>query len=411
MPVDLARLSRRFVLLTVLRWIPVGLTIPVTVLYALDRGLTLAEFGLAAAVQGLVVLLLELPTGSLADSWGRRPVLLLAATFQAVALVMLAIAETPPAFAVAYALMGIFRALDSGALEAWFADAALAIDPDAPLERGLGAAGVALGIAIGGGALVSSGIILIAPSIGADPLLLPIVVAAVLAAGQIVCVAALMPEVRSAHMNPSFRAAVQRVPATLVAGARLLASSRVLLALVSVEVFWGFGMYAFESLTSPKLSEVIGDADAAAALMGPVAAGGWLVFALGAAVAERVSRHVDVAVVAVVLRIVQGAVVVAMGVAAGPVGVIVGFLGCYAAHGGSGPIHNTLLHREVTGPNRATVLSMNSMVAQPAGAVGAIVLGATATEAAVSTAIVLGGIALALAAPLYLPAVRRAARG
>jgi hypothetical protein len=69
-------------------------------------------------------------------------------------------------------------------------------------------------------------------------------------------------------------------------------------------------------------------------------------------------------------------------------------------------MHTTLLHREVSGPRRTTILSMNSMIAQPAGSIGAIVLASIADGASVSTAMVVGGIACAIAAPLYLPASR-----
>ena len=66
----------------------------------------------------------------------------------------------------------------------------------------------------------------------------------------------------------------------------------------------------------------------------------------------------------------------------------------------------TLLHREVDGPHRATVLSLNSMVGQPAGALGAIMLAALADGTSISTAMIVGGIICALAAPLYIPAWR-----
>ena len=59
-----------------LRWLPVGLLIPVMILLGLDRGLTLSQLGLVAAAQGFVVFGLELPTGGLADAIGRRRVLL-----------------------------------------------------------------------------------------------------------------------------------------------------------------------------------------------------------------------------------------------------------------------------------------------------------------------------------------------
>jgi predicted MFS family arabinose efflux permease len=101
-----------------------------------------------------------------------------------------------------------------------------------------------------------------------------------------------------------------------------------------------------------------------------------------------------------------------MGLLAGPVGVVAAYLGCYITHGASNPMHTTLLHRQVEGSHRTTVLSMNSMVSQPAGALGAIVLAALADGTSVSTAMVVGGIICAIAAPLYIPAWRqeRAAR-
>jgi hypothetical protein len=59
---------RRYLWLLGLRWFPVGLTLPVGVLLPLDRGLSLVDVGVAASLQGLVVLALELPTGGLADA-------------------------------------------------------------------------------------------------------------------------------------------------------------------------------------------------------------------------------------------------------------------------------------------------------------------------------------------------------
>src|SRR5690606_37774425 len=71
-----AQAERRFVLLTTTRGLPVGLTLGLTVLVPLERGLTLAEIGALLAAAGLVSLALELPTGGIADTIGRRPLLL-----------------------------------------------------------------------------------------------------------------------------------------------------------------------------------------------------------------------------------------------------------------------------------------------------------------------------------------------
>jgi predicted MFS family arabinose efflux permease len=109
---------------------------------------------------------------------------------------------------------------------------------------------------------------------------------------------------------------------------------------------------------------------------------------------------------AAALRLIQGITVAAMAVFAGPVGIVAAYLATYAVHGGSNPLHHSLLHQQVTGEHRTTVLSLNSMVAQPAGAAGLVVLTALADGTSVRLAIICGAVVLALAAPLYLPAWR-----
>jgi predicted MFS family arabinose efflux permease len=141
--------------------------------------------------------------------------------------------------------------------------------------------------------------------------------------------------------------------------------------------------------------------------MGPVGSVAWFASAAGAAGVVALSRRIGVARSAALFRIVQGVTIVAMGLIAGPVGVVVAYLLCYAAHGASNPMHTTLLHRQVDGPHRTTVLSMNSMVSQPAGAIGGITLAALADGTSLATAMVVGGIICAVAAPLYIPALRQ----
>ena len=104
------------------------------------------------------------------------------------------------------------------------------------------------------------------------------------------------------------------------------------------------------------------------------------------------------------MRVLQGATVVGMALFAGPVGVLAAYLACYTIHGAANPLHQSLLHRQVDGAYRTTVISMNSMVAQPAGALGAVTLGALADATTVPAAMLVGAVVLAAAAPLYLPA-------
>jgi predicted MFS family arabinose efflux permease len=404
---DARTARRRYLILLALRWLPVGLTIPVSVLLLISRGLSLGELGWVFSVQGFVVLALELPTGGLTDSLGRRPVLLLSTLIGIGALVVYYFAHSVGAFVAATALMGVYRALDSGPLEAWYVDSTLAANPDARLEGGLSAGTAVLGGSIAVGALASGGLVAWHPIDAVETLALPYLIAITIAVVSFVAIIVLMTEHRPRRGAREITAAVRAVPTVIASGFRLLRGSRILMALIAVELFWGFGMVAFESLTPVRLTEVLsGDADKAASLMGPVSSAAWAASALGAAGIVLVARRLGVPFTAGLLRLLQGATVIGMGLLGGPIGVIVAFLICYTIHGASNPLHMTLLHEQVDGDNRATVISLNSMLSQPAGAIGGIVLASLAGAVSVTVAMVVGGIVLAAAAPLYLPSWR-----
>ncbi|WP_306216175.1 MFS transporter [Actinoplanes sp. RD1] len=393
---------RRFLVLTALRWLPVGLMIPVGVLLPLERGLTLAQWGSAAAVQGLIVLFLELPTGGLADAIGRRPVLLLAGVIDIVALGLLTFADSVLIFTLYFVLQGFYRALDSGPLDAWYVDHALAADPGADIETGLAHSGTVLGVAIGAGALITGGLVAFGP-LG---LTLPVYGALLCQLVAVVAVGVLVTEDRPARGVVALLASVRGVPAAVAGALGLLRRSRIIVALIAVELFWGFGMVAFESLTPVRLADVLGDADRASALMGPIGSVGWLASAAGAALIPFLVRRIGAPWTGFTLRLAQGVTVAGMALFAGPVGVVASYLVCYAVHGASSPVHMGLLHRQVEGPYRASLLSLNSMVAMPAGSVGMIVLTAIASGASLVTALAVGAVVLAVAAPLYLVARR-----
>ncbi|MGV9808057.1 MFS transporter [Micromonospora chersina] len=400
----------RYLTLYGLRWLPTGLLVPVMILLMQERGLSLSQIGLLATAQGLAVLALELPTGGLADALGRRPVLVVAWATCLASLVLFAVADSFWMFFLVWALQGIYRALDSGPLESWYVDATLAADPKAEYERGLGWAGTVAGVAIGAGALLGGGLVALGPVGPVSALTLPVLVAIALQVAALVALTVLLVEHRPARGAAAVRASVAEAPRMVGQALGLLRRNRVLLALVAVELFWGFGMITFESLLPVRLAEVVGGADRAAALLGPASSAAWLANAAGAALTPLLLRRLGAAPAAALMRVLQGVTVVGMGLLAGPVGVLIAYLACYTVHGASNPLHMGLLHRQVDGPYRTSVLSLNSMMAQPAGALGAVVLTALADATSISVAMLVGAVVLAVAAPLYLPAWRAGRR-
>lgn len=402
-------ITGRFLVLRFARWLPTGLLIPVLVLFLLERGLGLTEIGLVFALQGLVVMALEVPTGGLADALGRRKLLLAAAVVDVGALLALLSARSVPAFGAAFALVGLYRALESGPLDAWYVDRMRGTGQARRVDRGLAAAGVASGIALAAGSLVSGLLVAWEPRSDLAALELPLFAAVALRTCEVVLVARLMTdEPRGPHDEdrPGWR---ERIDASVRSALVTMRASPALAFLLAVEVTWGFGMVSFETLFPPRLENLVDGSERAAAMLGPIGAGAWMASALGAAaiasVAGRLGRHRAAAA----MRILQGGTVAAIGLVAGPAGAIAAYLACMTIHGAANPIHQSLLHDEADETNRATVLSLNSLAAQASGAAGGMVLGAAADGVGLLGAILLGAAVLAAGAPLYARAGRHRA--
>ena len=117
------------------------------------RGLSLAQTGQMMALYSVVTLSLELPTGGLADAWGRRPVIVASAVLQALSLLLLGVLGSVPFIMLAMVLMGTSRALSSGPVEAWYVDAMHGLGHE-DVESGLAHGQIAESLALGGAAVI-----------------------------------------------------------------------------------------------------------------------------------------------------------------------------------------------------------------------------------------------------------------
>lgn len=399
---------RVLLLLTLTRWLPIGFIVALLILWKLDRGLSLSQAMTAAAVTGFVVFATELPSAGIADSLGRRPVLILAAVVNVLAALALLVADSFAAFVVAAVLTGIFRALDSGPLEAWYVDTVHRSMPGADVGQDLARMAGVLGGSIAVGSLASSGLVAWHPIAGRSPLWLPVAVCLALSIVHLVATVVLLRE--PARLDERGLAAAKRsvmeAPGVIRSGLALLRDNRVLRGLILLELFAAMAMISFESLMPVRLAELVGGEAQAAIAMGPVAAAGWAVFAVGAAASGWLSVRIGVARTAILGRVLVSLAAVSMGLALGPVALIATYLLTYSLHGFGGPVYNALLHREASASNRATVLSLASMTMFAAFAVGSTTLGALADRTSTPVGMIVAG-ALSLGAIwCLLPALR-----
>lgn len=146
---------------------------PIWVLYLqVERGLSLTQVTALDAPFWLVMVLAEVPTGAIADRWGRRLSLLLGAIGFAAAVFIFGISTTYWWLLLSYLIWGVAMTLSSGADTAFLYDTLVALGRASEFSRVLGrarAAEMAAGLA---GALAG------APMAAATNLSFPIIVSA-----------------------------------------------------------------------------------------------------------------------------------------------------------------------------------------------------------------------------------------
>jgi hypothetical protein len=376
--------TRRYVGLTALHWLPVGLSAPVTVLLASARGLSPADIGVVVAVYSVVVLVLELPTGGLADALGHRPVLVLAGLLTTAGLLLLAVADSTALFALAWALKGVGRALDSGPLEAWYVDAVHAADADADVTPGLSRAGAADGAGLCLGAVLGGLLPLLADGTGDAVLVLPVLLAAALSLVSVAAVAVLVVPVGTPRGSgvTALRAGVRAVPAVVRDTARLVSRDRLLRRVLAVSLLVGAVLTTLELLGPLHVAELTGSRTEGAALFGVVMAVSYAAAGLGALLAPAVRRLARGSVAGATTGLaVLGSLAVATVTAAGPLALGGLFAVFHVANAAAWPLWKQVLHGRVGAGQRATALSASSLALQ-VGALGGSLLVPRLAEAA-----------------------------
>ncbi len=402
---------RRYVGLTALRWLPVGISAPVTVLLATSRGLTPADIGVTLAVYGVVTLLLELPTGGLADAIGHRPVLVLSGVLAITGTLLMVVADSVALFALAWAVQGVSRALDSGPLEAWFVDATHAADPAADVTPGLSQAGAADGLGLSLGAVLGGLIPLLAGDDG-DALALPLLLAAALTVGSLLAVLLLVVPLRTAERSgaAALAAGVREVPRVVRDTAVLVTRDRLLRVLWIISFLTGTVLSGLELLGPLHFADLGGGLAEGSAVFGVVMAVSFAAAGLGALLApwaRRVARG-SVAWASLAFALLGAATVVGVAFAPGIAVAGVAYALFYLVNGGGWPLRQQLMHEQTTSAQRSTTVSAKSLALMLGGLLGSLLLPRLAEAAGYPAAFLAtaGGLVLMAVASLWLRPAR-----
>lgn len=403
-PLTVASAQRRYVFLTALRWLPLGISIPVTVLLASSRGLSAADIGLVFATHSVVALVLELPTGGLADAIGRRPVLVLSGLLHIAGLLTLAFAQDLPTFAIAFALVGAGRALDSGPLESWYVDAVHLLDAGGDATPGLSRAGVANGAGLALGTVIGGLAPILAAKVGAgsNALMLPFLVAAALDVAYLIAVLALVVQIGpSSDLSAAkaIRLGISTVPTIVRDTVRLAARDRVLRRLLMITFLIGTVLSTLELIGPLRFADLAGGRTEGTAVFGIVMAVSFTAAALGAALATPTRRAARGSVALANAAVFILCALAVTGAALAPATVLMGVAyACFYLFNGAGwPLRQQLMHTRVDAAHRSTTVSASSFALMIGGITGSLLLPQLAELTSLSVALYVGAVPLLLA--------------
>lgn len=368
-------------------------------LFLLEAGLSIFEvFAANAAFTGGMVVF-EIPTGIVADVWGRRASFLLAAatlslgTAGMVGLAQLGVGLVP--FAAMSVLLGLGFTFYSGATEAWFVDALTATgftgDLDGVFARAGQVAAAAMLVGTVGGGLLGD-VDLALPFIARSALLAVLFVLAFLWMHDV----GFEPERLPGEGLGAVGDEVGRVARDSIDHGWRVRPLRGVFALSAIQsgfMFWGW--YAWQ----PYFLELLGQ-DAvwvagvvAAALAMSMMAGNWLAGRL----VERLERRTTLLVVAFG---VEAVAVAGVGLAGTFPVALASFVVAAMAIGMSQPVSRSYLHKLVPSEHRATVTSFNGLLGSAGGSVGQVGLGRISEDASIPTGYVAGAVGVGLAVPI-----------
>ena len=350
----------------------------------------------------VAVLIFEVPTGVLADTYGRRRSVITGFLLMGSGFVLEGAVPTFAAVLAAQAVWGVGYTFISGALEAWIADEAPERDLGRVYLRGEQADYIGSLLGVGGSVLLAT----VALNL---PLLLGGALTIALGLGLFV----VMPERNFRPAPREGRSSLQQVAATARGGVTLVRARPVLLMLLAVAVFTGMSAEGFDRLYAKHFLDGLGLPSLGGldpvVWFGVISAGSLI---LSYFAAEVLGRRLDVgdASVAARLLLVLNALTIAGMLAFALSGSFALALGAFwltsLARTVSEPLYLTWLNEGVDPKVRATVISIGSQSGALGEASAGPVVGAIGNLAGVRSALTLAALILSPALLLYARAIR-----
>ena len=395
-------------------WFIVGLLIPVMALLQLEKGLDLFQIGITMAVYSGTVILLELPTGGLADAIGRKRVYLISLVMSFLSGFVILVAWNFYTMAVGTFLMGVARALSSGTMDAWFVDEFNKIEPEGNLQEALAKVGTFIPGGLGVGSLIGG---LLPMSLGKITSQVPgfgVYSANLITIGILVIVQFLLTSILVVeHLHPDRSSDIwsgfKQTPEVISTSMQYGVKNRVILMLLVSALAWGLGLSGLENLWQPQVKDILGS-DSQTWIFGLLSTGYFLAGSLGYILITPVCKLFNNNYPKVLFgtRLLMGTFFFLLALQGSLIGFAVFYLTLFVFNGMSNPPHAAIFNAQVPEAKRSTLMSFESFFLQIGGLLGSLVMGYIANTVSIPAAWFVGAGIWGVSSLVYffLPARR-----
>ncbi len=402
------KLIKRYSINQSVHWFMFGLIIPVLMLLQLEKGLNYFQIGITMALYSGMTVLLELPTGGLADSIGRKRIyqISLVVTFFSGLIVLFA--QTFLGIAFGFAVMGAGRALSSGSLDAWFVDEFYRIEDRNKLPSALAKVGFFIPLGLGAGCLIGGWLPMSLGEItsgieGFTKYSANLLAINVMVLIQFVLTSVLIKEERQENPSLSALQGFRQFPVIVKTSISYGIKNKTIFLLLISTLAWGFSISGLELLWQPRVKH-IALIESQTWVFGALATGYFLASSMGNLIIAKLCTLYKNSYTTILFytRLTMGLLLMILAFQNSIAGFTFFYWTLFIFNGMTNPPHAALFNSLVPSKKRSTLLSFESLFLQFGGLSGSLIMGYISNHNSIPMAWIFGACILILSSLAYV---------
>lgn len=402
------QLLRIFILNQTFHWFIIGIIVPVIALLQIEKGLNLFQIGISMAIYSGTIVFLELPTGGLSDTIGRKKVYLISLLIKFGAAFTLLIAHNFQVIILGFLLTGMARAFSSGSLDAWFVDEFNLIEPKGNLQEALARVGIFIPIGLALGALLGG---FLPMSLGRMTNQIPglgiyssnLIAILFFVIIQYLLTSKLIIEEIPPERKSGFISGFKLLPEVISTSIQYGIKNNIIFLLLLSTFALGVAFSGLETFWQPQVKNILGS-DSQTWIFGALTAGYFFAGSLGNVLITPLCKLFknNYSLVLFLLRFFMGILFFILALQNRIDGFSIFYLTFFLFNGMNNAPHATIFNYQIPSEKRSTLLSFESFFLQIGSLLGALIMGYISNSFSITIAWFIGSTFLALSCFTYL---------